>query len=347
MKTTAIKFSLPLVFGLWAASVPAQEPCAPQTLADCQNASFEYGLPTTTSGVEAIATIRDSNGDGNINASDASWQLYQRIIAPRFEMPDEPRLRFIFNDLRLATEAPVVQDLGALEYDSRYLEYGVELLVRYGPHEHWRDVRLILNNRAGFETGRSGKDPKLLGELVYEQNPRPRIEGFATAWVGDEFFMRADWRPVAAEGHVYDDPSPNARLTDYSEDGDPWGGEVAIFHLNSLPAIPIEFITGQGSPTGDNPTSIGQLQTVMVRVRLNPNIDLFNVADPSREAISDADPLPDLFDEAAGESLDTIVDVDAEWPGVQYGPAQQFLLAESQNVTDDGPCGNGNQAACE
>ena len=323
-------------------AVVAQDYCGRTSAQDClETGTVGYATPATISGVETIARLRDSNGDGDIDASDASWQVYRKLLGPRYTMPETPLVRIIFNDLRVGHEVPVVQDMGPAEYDSRYLEFGLSLLAQYGPHVGWRDTRLWLNDRAGFETGRGGQIAKFLSEMVYEQNPR-RIEGYATSYAGldgDTFVMRADWRPAPDAALLLHpgDPTGGRRTSDGTHDGDPWAGKVSLGQFTSLPTAPYNWATGQD--TGDNPTAPpSELNTVFVRVQLQPDFDLFNVSPPERQSLADQDPLPDMFDEAAGESWATIIDIDQELVGIQYGPWHAFLLAEGADITADGPC---------
>ncbi|MDX1497043.1 MAG: hypothetical protein R3352_05780 [Salinisphaeraceae bacterium] len=320
------------------------KPCTESTFADCDPSKIGYGTPFVVSGVETISELRDSNGDGQINELDASWQLYKKLLGPRFKMPEHPRLRFIFNDIRLGTAVPVVQDFGPTKYDTRYLEYGVELLVRYGPYEHWRDLRLVLNNLFGFETGRGGTIAKFLGDMVYDQAP-DHPEGFATAHVEDRFVMSAHWRPADLERIAeYNDPSQSRRFSDGTEDGDPWAGVVSIGSLVSLPGLPLEWLTGQELPF-DNPTAMPDPVPVLMRVRVNSDLDQFNVAPTDKQSLADPDPLPDLFDEEAGESFDVLFDSEQELIGMQYGPQQQLLIVEGFNVVDEGHCAD--RSDCE
>lgn len=320
----------------------AQDYCGQTSLQDClEGGTIGYATPATVSGVETIARLRDSDGDGEITASDASWALYRKLLGPRYTMPETPLVRIIFNDLRLGHEIPLVQDFGPTEYDTRYLEFGISLLAQYGPHVGWRDIRLWLNNLAGFETGRGGQIAKFLSEMVYEQNPR-RVEGYATSYAGpegDTFVMRGDWRPApdAALLMYPDDPTGGRRTSDGTHDGDPWAGSVSLGQFTSLPTAPYNWATGQD--IADNPTAPPEtLNTVFVRIQINPEFDVFNVSPPARQSLADADPLPDMFDEAAGESWATIIDTDQELVGIQYGPWHTNLVAEGVDITADGPC---------
>lgn len=327
----------------------AQEYCTQESFLAClENGSIGYGTPATVSGVETIVELRDSNGDGKLDAQDASWQLYRKLIGPRYTMPATPRVRIILNDLRLGHEVPVVQDMGPVEYDSRYLEFGLQLLAQYGPHLGWRDVRLWLNNIAGFESGRGTDIAKFLSEMVYEQNPR-RIEGYATSYAGPDgnsLVMRADWRPApeAASIFLLEDPAQGRRTSDGTHDGDPWQGGVFLGQFGNLATVPYDWLIGQ-YPT-ENPTRQPvNVSTVYVRIQINPDFDTFNEHLPERQSIADADPLPDMFDEAAGESLATMIDIDQEVVGVQYGPFHTNLISEGAEITDDGPCAE--RANCE
>lgn len=87
----------------------AQEYCGQTSLQDClEDGTIGYATPATVSGVETIARLRDSDGDGEITASDASWALYRKLLGPRYTMPETPLVRIIFNDLRLGHEVPLV-----------------------------------------------------------------------------------------------------------------------------------------------------------------------------------------------------------------------------------------------
>ena len=337
-----------LLFALAGPQAAAQDYCGNSSFIDClENGTIGYGTPATIEGVETIAPLDDSNGDGVIDAKDASWQLYEKLLGPRYTMPDSPRVRIIMNDLRLGHEVPVVQDMGPAEYDGRYLEFGIQLLAQYGPHVAWRDVRLWLNNIAGFETGRQGTIAKFLAEMVYEQNPRRR-EGYGTAYAGpngDSFVFRGDWRPAAdALLALYPpDPALGRRTSDGSEDGDEWPGSVSIGQFTTLPSVPYDWLLGVDAP---NPSAPDQtVRPVYLRFQMNPDFDLFNDPPPQRRSYADPDPLPDMFDEAAGESWSTIIDVDQELLGLQYGPFHGTLLAEGADVTADGPCAERSQ--CE
>lgn len=354
-----MKINKPVPSLLWAASIAlasipvtssAQEYCGQTSFINClENGTIGYGTPSHVEGIEAIIQLRDSNQDGQLNAADDSWNLYRKLLGPRFTMPQKPQLRIIFNDLRLGHEIPVVQDMGPAEYDARYLEFGIQLLAQYGPHLGWRDVRLWLNNIAGFETGRQGTIAKFLSEMVYEQNPR-RVEGYATSYAGPEgndFVMRGDWRPApdAFLALYPEDPAAGRRTSDGSEDGDDWGGGVSLGQFTTLPSVPYEWLSGVDLPA-DNPTAPDlSIKPVFVRIQLNPDFDLFNVPPAERQSLFDADPLPDLFDEEAGESWEMLIDVDQEVLGIQYGPGHGLLVAEGADITADGPCAE--RIACE
>lgn len=338
-KLCALLLTAILVLPMTAA---AQEYCGQISFVNClEQGTIGYGTPATISGVETIARLKDSNGDGQVNADDASWQVYRKLLGPRYTMPETPLVRLIFNDLRLGHEVPIVQDAGPTEYDSRYLEFGISLLAQYGPHVGWRDIRLWLNNIAGFETGRYNDIAKFLSEMVYEQNPR-RIEGYATSYAGpegDTFVMGAQWRPApdSALIRLPHDPTGGRRTSDGTQDGDPWPGGVSLGQFTSLPSAPYNWLTGQH--IADNPTAPPtDVFPVYVRVQINPDFDIFNEPPIERRSLADADPLPDMFDEAAGESWATIIDIDQELVGIQYGPWHATLLAEGADITADGPC---------
>ncbi len=307
--------------------------CGERTLADCENLPG-YGTPAQVEGVHAILPLRDTL---------EARSLYYKLIGPRFEMPDTPMVRVIFNDIRLGHAVPVVQDMGPTRYDSRYLEFGLQLLVRYGPHIGWRDVRLVLNDRAGFELGRAGATPKFLADMVYEQDPR-EIAGYATARVDGAFVMRADWE-IAPDLELdvdYVEPT-NFRMSDNTEDGDSWNGRVGHGGFSTLPGVPVEWITGVDLPVA-NPTAATYPATaVRVRVRLTADWNQFDDPPAERRSWFDPKPLPAMF--ADGEHLGVLVDLDQEVPGVQYGPSHGILLAEGSNVTNDGPCAE--RANCE
>lgn len=354
MKTKLNKTALRSIAGIsllaaLPATLQAQEYCTTESFLACaENGSLSYGTPATVSGIETILPLRDSNGDGQLDEADASWQLYRKLIGPRYTMPETPRIRIILNDLRLGHEVPVVQDQGPTEYDSRYLEFGIQFLSQYGPHLGWRDVRLWLNNIAGFESGRGTAIAKFLSEMVYEQNPR-RIEGYATSYAGPDgnaFVMRADWReaPESAAIFLLEDPAHGRRTGDGTHDGDPWPGTVHLGQFGNLATVPYDWLIGQ-YPT-DNPTRQPVVVTpVYVRLQINPAFDTFNEHLPERQSLADPDPLPDMFDEAAGESLAVMIDVDQEVVGVQYGPFHTNLIAENVDITADGPCAE--RANCE
>ena len=325
-------------------------PCAGDSALGCGTfGSIAYGASMTINGVETIVRLRDTNDDGVISPADDSWQLYRKLLGPRFEVPAMPLVRFVLNDLRLGTEAPGAQDAGPAEYDGRYIEFGVELLAQYGNEVAWRDIRLWLNNRAGFETGRAGGAPKFLADMVYEQSP-DRVEGYMTSYAGENeeaFVFRADWAPLSVDydprdasaeelRSFYHDPSPITRIGDGTEGGNAWTGGVGLGHFTALPAAPFAFATGQNAPFPD-PTAATPVP-VYVRIQIDADFDQFNTPPAANQALSDPDPLPDMFDESMGESWAMLIDTDQEATGRQYGPFQANLVVESEDVTAQGPC---------
>src|SRR3954453_11246025 len=152
-----------------AAAAPREPEHCPPQFSQCNADRFGYWIPMQISGVETVASVY---------RTPKALALYQHLIGPHLQVPEHPRARIIFNDIRLGTYTPGAQDLGPTKNSSRYLEYGVELLAKYGPHESWHDLRLILNDRAGMELGRGdippfgvyGATPKFLADNTYDAN---------------------------------------------------------------------------------------------------------------------------------------------------------------------------------
>jgi hypothetical protein len=316
-----------------AAAAPAahaQEPderYCHQDATECPG-KFTYGTPFSLTGVETIApTYRTKK----------ALALYKHVIGPRFELPPEPKARIQFYDIRLGAPVPIVQDFGPAKYDSRYLEYGLALQVRYGKRLGWRAMRLTLNNRPGFDSGRSGATPKFLSKLVFEQDP-DNAAGYATTRAKGRLFMRGDWEPDPSAKHV--DPHPSTFLGDFTEDGDPWQGKVELATLTGLQIPPTEFLSGGRVP---QPLPAPTGTPVSVRVRLPHDVDFWNVPEPADASFSDPDPLPDLFPD--GKGLGDIMDLDQEVPGVAFGPTESLLVVETRDITGEGRCKE--RAACE
>lgn len=297
-----------------------------QDVTECPG-KFTYGTPFSLTGVETIApTYRTKR----------ALALYKHVIGPRFELPPEPKARIQFYDIRLGAPVPIVQDYGPTKYDSRYLEYGIALQVRYGKRLGWRAMRLTLNNRPGFDSGRSGATPKFLSKLVFEQDHN--AAGYATTRAKGRLFMRGDWEPDPSAKHV--DPHPSTFLGDFTEDGDPWQGRVELATLTGLPIPPTEFLSGGRVP---QPLPAPAGTPVSVRVRLPHDVDFWNVPEPADASFSDPDPLPDLFPD--GKGLGDLMDLDQEVPGVAFGPNESILVVETRDITGEGRCKD--RAACE